>query len=148
MLSMERIKALMPISKHRLDDELEQQPQRMQEISEQLVVCNSAMLRAKETLSQVEARLALDYRDSEDKLTAAQVTAKITRARERVKAWEEYQDARSAHEEWTGLLEAWRARGFAIKTLADLYQAQYYSVDRTTHRQADGRTTPSRRRVD
>lgn len=131
-VSIDRYRAMLKIVKHQLDDELEIQPQVMQAISTQVVLHNSRMLAAKEDLEQVEARLLLDYRESADKMTVAEMNAKILRHADRVRAWERYQEARALHEDWSGLLECWRGRGFALKTLADLYQAQYFSLDHTT----------------
>lgn len=129
--SIDRYRAMLQIVKHRLDDELEIQPQVMQRIATQVVIHNSRMLQAKEDLAQLEARLLLDYKDSDEKITVQMINAKIMRSPARISAWQKYQEARATHEDWVGLLDAWKGKGFALKTLSDLYQAQYFSVDYT-----------------
>lgn len=121
------------VQRHRLDDELEVQAELMERISAATVVRNSRSIEAKENLSQVEARLLEDARDDDPKLTAAAADAKIRRDPERIKAWRIFQAARAEHEQWQGLQDAWRQRGFSIKTLADLYTANYYSPTSTTN---------------
>ena len=37
-----------------------------------------------------------------------------------------------SHEEWLGLYTAWQQRGYSLKTLADLYAAQYFAVSSTS----------------
>ena len=47
----------------------------------------------------------------------------------RAAAWQELQSRRDELEQWRGLHEAWKARGFSIKELVALYVAQYFTVD-------------------
>ncbi len=64
-------------------------------------------------------------------MTVGAVDAKVKRDSGRIDKWEAYQRARATHEAWQGLLDAWRQKGFSIKTLADLYAAQYFSLSST-----------------
>ncbi len=128
-ISIDKFKAMLPIIKHRLDDELEIQPDIMGRIATQVVIHNSRMLEAKEELSRVEARLLEDLKYEESKVTKDHAEAKIRRHPDRIRAWEKYQQARADHEDWSFLLDAWKAKGFAISTLANLYHAQYYALD-------------------
>jgi hypothetical protein len=129
MTTIDRYRSMLPVLKHRLDDELEIQAQVMDELSRQVVTLNSRMIEAKDDLARIEGRIAEDIRDDEPKLTVGGVDAKVKRDPTRTGAWQVYQKARSDHEEWSGLLEAWRHKGYSIKTLADLYAAQYFSLD-------------------
>lgn len=129
MITIESYRGMLPVNKHRLDDELEIQPDIMDRIATQVVIRNSRMIGAKEELAKVEGRLVEDLRDGDTKTTIGVIDAKIKRDPGRIRAWQEYQKARSEHEEWAGLLDAWKQKGYAIKTLADLYAAQYFTLN-------------------
>jgi len=132
MPTYEQFRAMLPTWKHRLDDELEVQAQFMEQIASEVTTRNSRAIEAKDELARVEARLTEDYRDDDPKVTVGALAAKINRDPERIRAWQTYQAARSEHERWAGLLEAWRNKGYSIKTLADLYSAQYFSLTSVT----------------
>lgn len=131
MSTLENYRNMLRVNKHRLDDELEIQGEIMERISTQVVTHNSAAIDAKEALVKVEGRLADDFRDDDPKATVGAIDAKVKRDPERVTRWEAYQRARAMHEAWQGLLDAWRQKGFSIKTLADLYASQYFSLSST-----------------
>lgn len=141
MPTYEEFRAMLPVWKHRLDDELELQPQVMEEISTEVTIRNSRALEAKDLLARTEARLTEDLREDDPKLTVNALAARLAREPERIKAWQDYQRARSDYEKWVGLLEAWRNKGYSIKTLADLYAAQYFSLN-STHNQPQALTRP------
>lgn len=124
----DRYRAMLPVMKHRLDDELEVHPQIYEILSSRVVLLNSRMLDAKHTLAVREGRLAESMRDEHTKMTKAEVENKVQSHPDYKAAWERYQAARSEHERWSGLLDAWRQKGYAIKTLAELYSADYYSL--------------------
>ena len=127
--SIDRYRTMLPVLKHRLDDELEIMPQVMDELARQVTLLNSRMIEAKDQLARIEGRIAEEVREDEPKLTVSGIDARVKRDPERIKAWQEYQRTRSEHEEWSGLLDAWKHKGYSIKTLADLYSAQYFSLD-------------------
>lgn len=127
-ITYEQFRAMLPIHKHRLDDELEIQAQLQEQISHEATIRNSRMLEAKEELAKTEARVSDDLRDDDPKITVAAVQAKLYRDPKRVRAWQEYQAARAEFERWDGLLSAWKQKGFSIKTLADLYASQYFAL--------------------
>lgn len=131
MPTYEEFRTMLPVWKHRLDDELEMQPQIMEQISTEVTIRNSRALEAKDLLARTEARLTEDLREDDPKLTVNALAARLAREPERIRAWQDYQKARSDHEKWVGLLEAWRNKGYSIKTLADLYAAQYFSLNST-----------------
>lgn len=124
----EQYRAMLPTHKHRLDDELELQAQVMEEISLEVTRKNSRQIDLKEEVARLDGRLAEDVREDDPKATIGSIDAKIKRNPERVKAWEVYQVARAEHEKWSGLLDAWKQKGYSIKTLADLYAASYFTL--------------------
>lgn len=116
------------VDKHDLDGELEVQAQYQDEIADQLALANTRMLAAKDDLAREEARLFISLKRGEDKMTNEVVNARIRTDEDRSRLFESFQSAREAHEAWQGLYEAWRQRGYSIKTLADLYAAQYFAI--------------------
>jgi hypothetical protein len=131
-ITLEQVRNMIAVNKHRLDDELEVQPDVMERIASQVVVRNSRMLEAKDDLTRVEGRLTLEAKEDDPKLTVDGVSAVVKRSTERTRAWQKFQQARHEHEEWVGALEAWRQKGYSLKTLSDLYAAQYFSVNSTS----------------
>lgn len=147
-LTLEQVRAMLPCNKHRLDDELEIQPDIMERISSRVVVMNSRMLEAKDELARVEARLLEDVKDGESRVTKDQAEAKVKRDPERRKAWERFQAARAEFEEWQGALDAWRAKGFSLTQLCGLYASNYYSVDSVSPRARDRMGKDDERRTE
>lgn len=144
--SIEIYTGLLEVQKHRLDDHLEFQASFMQEIAEQFVRSNNKANSLKDEVQQVEARVAADIRDTQEKTTVAEIDSKLKRSPERIAAFVKYQVAKAEADRWGALLDAWKAKGFAIKTLADLYSAQYFSVashqSRQKHEDSASRPLP------
>jgi len=139
MADIEFYRKHLKVNKHALDDDLEYQSQYQDEISRCLAQANSAMLQAKEDLSQHEARLLIEMK--EEKVSNELAAARIKQDRDRSVWWKTFQLRREEHEEWLGLYDSWQRRGYSIKTLADLYVAQYFTVTSTT------RSTDDRERL-
>lgn len=131
MDELDTFRKMLWIDKHRLDDELEIQPQTMMTIVQNLTSANGRLAEAKESLSMVEGRLTEEAKDNDPKATVAVVEAQVRRHRERRSAYEAFQVARHNQELWAGMLEAWKQRGYSLKTLADLFTAQYFAIDTT-----------------
>ena len=141
-LAYDQYRAMLPTNKHRLDDELEMQAQVMEDISSEVVKQNQRVQTTKLSLDQIEARLAANIRDDEARITAAQVEGKVKRDPEWIKARQLYVSAVADHGQWLGLLEAWRQKGYSIKTLADLYAAQYFTISsHQSHERLGSNTT-------
>jgi hypothetical protein len=145
MSTLQTYRNMLRINKHRLDDELEIQAELQERISAQVARLNSQMLEAKDDLAKVEARLTEDYRE-ESKATKDTVEAKVKRHPDRQAAWEKFQMKRADHEEWAGLLEAWKVKGFSIRELCELYGSQYFALSshQTRHREERPVVRPDR----
>lgn len=126
MATLEQYRKMLTVNRHRLDEELELQSMLMDQIASSVARFNSQQLEAKEDLAKVEARIFLELK--EDKVSNEAANAEVRKHRERITAWQRYQIARQEYEEWQGLLNAWTSRGYHIKTLADLYIAQYFTA--------------------
>lgn len=144
-MTQDFVRNMLPCNKLRLDDELEVQPEIMERISRCVVRANSRALEAKDSLEQIVARLSLDEKLDDPKLTKDLIEGAVRKNPERVRAWQKYQQARAEHEEWQGLYDAWRQKGFSLNKLCDLYASDYFSRDSHTVRGPDAAT--SRREV-
>lgn len=131
MSTLEQYRTMLYVNKHRLDDELEIQGDIMDRISTEVVIRNTRMIEAKDDLAKTEGRIAEELRDGDVKLTVGMLDAKVKRDPDRARAWQKYQAARADHEAWGCLLDAWKQKGFSIKTLADLYAANYFTLNAT-----------------
>lgn len=132
MSSLHEYTAALRVDKHRLDDELEVQAESQYHISQEVARKNSDVQAAKDALAAVEARLTLDLKSHEPKLTAEQLKALVQRHRDRAAAWQAWAAAREEYEMWLGLLEAWRQKGYALSKLAELHGQQYYAPSSTS----------------
>lgn len=127
--TLEQIKGMLQINKHRLDDELEQQAQITYEISDKVSLASKEVAELKESMEATRAAISIELRTVYEKATISEVDSKIAVNSNYRGAFIDWQDAKREHEQWAGLLEAWRAKGFALKTLADLHMANYYAVN-------------------
>lgn len=127
---------MLRINKHRLDDELEIQAETQERISSHLARLNSRMLELKKSTDQTEASVIARLKDNDAKLSNPLAEKEAKRDREYMSAWQAYQVARQEYEEWLGLYEAWKSRGYQLKTLADLHGDQYFAIDYTTGKAA------------
>lgn len=130
-LTLDQLRLMLPCNKNRLDDELELQPDMMMRIATRLTTMMSRMMEAKDELARVEGRLTEDLKEDDPKLTVAGLEARVKRHGDRTKAWTRFQEARHDLELWQGMLESWRQKGYSLKTLSELYSAQYFSVNST-----------------
>lgn len=129
---LEEFRKMLLVRKNHLDDELEIQAEVMDRINRQVVLYNTRLLELKDGLVRLEARIGDDIKDEDPKLSNPVVDGKVKRNRERIEAWGRYQEARASLEDWQGLHESWKQKGFSIKTLADLYSASYFTLNSTS----------------
>lgn len=123
---------LLPISKHRLDDELESHADIAFKVSDQLSLANTHQLRLKDELARVEARVYATNKDSGVKHTAEDLKNLVIRNSARIEAFEAYVNAREQFEAWLGMAEAWRQRSYMITKLGDLFTANYFTQTLTS----------------
>lgn len=129
MSDLATFRKMLRVDRNTLDDDLEVQAEVLDRISQQVNRLGQRLAEAKEKLSSTEARLTRDVaEDATTKMTATQVSAEVHRHRDRRDAWAAHQSARFEFEEWEALRDAWRQRGYSLKTLSDLYAAQYFTT--------------------
>lgn len=123
---------MLRINRHRLDDELEIQSEVMFRVAECKATASDKMTSTKDNLLRVEGKLYFEIKRDDPKATKDAVEAEIVRDPDRVRAFESYRLAKDESERWDSMYESWKQRGFALKTLADLYAANYFNVETTT----------------
>jgi hypothetical protein len=121
--------------KHRIDDGLEEQASLLDEISDARARANTAANLAKDELARIEAIVGDDLLELHGKLSVDNLKARVIRDSRRRDVFNAYQDAREAAEQWDGLYEAWKSRGFQLRGLADLWMASYFNSDSYTPRE-------------
>lgn len=128
------VRSMLAIDKHRLDDALEVHAQMQDRIAQQLARTTTTANIAKRDLEAEEGRIIGQLKIDDPKLSNTVAEKEVRRNSAYLKAWRLYQEARQEMDEWAGLLDAWKARGYNLKALADLYGMQYFAVDSTRAR--------------
>lgn len=132
MTTLAHYRGLLRTNKHRLDEELEAQAELQDRIAQEANLRDRDADRLADELKRIEGRLAADAKASDPKLTVDQVGAKVRRDRERLAAWERWQEALHEAREWSSLLEAWKVKGFTLRDLGALYGSDYFSLTQTS----------------
>lgn len=126
-LTLQSLGNMLRVNKHRLDDELEMQGEIAFHVLAKVADLESRVRNAKDTLESVEARLRLDYRESGEKMTVDELTARVQNHRERVAAFQELDRKEHDLAQWKAAAEAWRQRSHALSRLAELHGTEYFS---------------------
>jgi hypothetical protein len=129
------------IDKHDLDGELEYHSVCLERIGREVAQLNTRQASLKKDLEAAEAMTIARLKE-DTKLSNPLAEKEAQRDPWVIKAWTHYRDAKQEYEEWMALNLAWTARGYNLKTLADLHGQGYYQIDttvgkRTTYSQID-----------
>jgi len=143
----------LPIDKRRLDDEVQTHASTYAQVNDEVAKANTLQLRAKDELARTEARLWAGFKDGPTKLTKEEIEGRVTRAPQRIEAWDAYMAARENYERWLGMGESWRQRSYLLTALSNLFSANYFSltlsstteVDERPSWQRDSHALPARR---
>ena len=130
-LTLIELKKMLIINKHRLDDELEIQAQVQFEISSSLEIANARQSRLENEMEEYDAKLLLSLRKGDVKRTVAELQAEILTSGDHQPWLDDLHIAKHEAAQWHGMYEAWKQRGFALKSLADLSMSNYFVVDTT-----------------
>lgn len=144
-LTLRELKGMLKINKHKLDDELEVQAHVHFQISEKLSGAIGRQQRLESEMEEYDAKLLLSMRKSDVKRTVAELQAEILTSGDHQSWLDDLHIARHEVAEWQGMYEAWKQRGFALKSLADLAMSNYYNVDTTYQRPVVQRSEVRRR---
>lgn len=125
-IDIEVFRAMLPIDKNRLDEELEMHAVTADRIATMTAAANKAAQTAKRDLDIRLAEIVADLRDS--KVPATLVEKEAKRDIAYIKAHTHFLNLQEQHEQWEGLRAAWTSRGYNIKPLGELFAHQYFSV--------------------
>lgn len=118
----------LPVSKHALDDALEVHAQYQDEIAEQVAIAGRRAAEAKDDADRIENRLTLVAKNEATRLSDVAAKAAARSEEEWQRARAQQQQAQQELEEWQGLLEAWKQKGYSMSKLAQLYSDQYFAL--------------------
>jgi hypothetical protein len=128
VVDVAEFRAYLKIDKHALDQELEEQPMLLFQISEAFVQAAAERDMLKEQLATVDAKLdnkiRMDYGDS--KYTEAMIKTEVQSNKTHEIATLKYLDAKKQADLLLALKEAFVSRGFMIRDLCGLYNANYF----------------------
>lgn len=147
MTEIDELRNYLKIDKHKLDEELEEQPMLLFQISEAYVQAAAERDMLKEALATTDAKLdkkAREYLDKrEEKVTEAMVKNFVLTDKEHEKATQAYFDAKNQADLLFALKEAFQSRGYFLRDLATLYTANYYEQGVAKPTNATNRATYS-----
>lgn len=123
---------LLPIHKNQLDEELEMQAEVQWRIAERLANANADRDDLKDVYDRTRAEVAEEVLLHTPGLSVAKLDARVVVSSRRIRDWDKYLESKKTSERWWSLHEAWRARGFALKSLCDLSASNYFAVDSHT----------------
>lgn len=129
------------IDKHALDDEVEQQPELLGEVSSAAALAKSQVdsieEKIKEWESQLDAQFRADAEAAEEKITEGQVKAHIAGDQDRKAMVIQLLEAKHQQRQLDALSVAFKQRGYALRDVVDLYLSDYYSSRSATGMKAD-----------
>lgn len=128
------LQALLPIDKDRLDEELAIQAEVQWRIAEHVVTQSNCVIDLKYKLDKLEAQIAIDLTDANPKLSIERTKNQVRVDRERDGMYWLYAKSRTELDQWSNLHDAWKARGYALKSLCDLAVSNYFTSDGYTKR--------------
>lgn len=121
-------RAALRVDRHALDDALERQADDFGEIGLQLVRAEARADALAADAKRAEAQALVDVRGRQDKITVAEQEAAVRLHPRVVAAQDAARRAAEDAAEWRMLHVAWKERGYAIKGLAELYAANYFTA--------------------
>jgi hypothetical protein len=157
VIDLEDFKRYLRIDKHALDEELEEQPSLLFQISEAFVQAAAERDMLKEQLATTDAKLDADVRSqhADEKYTEAMVKNQVQTHKKHDAAMLKYLDSKKQADLLFHLKEAFQTRSFMIRDLCSLYNANYFeensvkgtgSTDRATYKAGRDRMAAARSR--
>lgn len=116
------------IDKNRMDDEMSQHSERLEEIGRGVAAAAKREALAKRELEQTEARLIAEMHEADPKVAINRAQIEVKRHREYTQAHDRLLDLREELGQWESLEKAWYGRGFDLRALGELWARQYLST--------------------
>lgn len=119
------------IDEHALEQELQSQPGLIYKATSQYELYVSRRDAAKQYVDEVKAEVDLavrsDARQQGDKITEKEIEAEVRTSLKVIKATKAYFALHELTGQFSALKDAYKARGYALNSMTDLYIANYYS---------------------
>lgn len=131
-MTPDHFRRMLRVSKHAIDDALENQADDLDRISQAWARADERADELKAELARVEGRLTVAGKADNPKATVAELTAAVVQHRDFRAAQDALREANREAAEWKGLHGAWKERGYALKTLAELHGAAYFTASSHT----------------
>lgn len=150
MTEIDELKTYLKIDRNRLDEELEEQPMLLFQISEAYVQAAAQRDMLKEALATVDAKLDRKGREEldkrEDKVTETMVKNYVQTHKDHETATRSFLGAKGEAELLFALKDAFVSRGFMLRDLCSLYTANYYEQGSAKPTNTGNRATYSMKR--
>jgi hypothetical protein len=157
MIKTDEYRQYLKINKHALDQELEEQPMLLFQISEAFVQAAAERDMLKEQLATTDAKLDAETRNDlgDQKYTEAMVKNAVQTDKRHDGAMLRYLKAKEQTELLFALKEAFQTRSYMIRDLCSLYNANYFEeasvrgtgqTDRATYKTGRERIAEARAR--
>jgi hypothetical protein len=117
------------VNRHRLDQELEEHAQRLEEIGRRCAGLNREVEATRSDRDVKLAQLVRRVKSTDPKATAPVIDAEAALDPVVSQANSGLRDKQLEHAEWEALNRAWYQRGFDLKALGELYGAQYFAIN-------------------
>lgn len=141
MINLDEFRSYLTINKGALDDEVTQQPSLFFEVTEALAEANATRDQLKEELDQIGAEIGSEVRKTLDpKALETRIKALVKLDPDYQKAFTGWLKAKMLSDKLEGLKEAFKQRSYALRSLTDLYNANYFETSSL-------RPTPSQERA-
>lgn len=131
-ITLEYVEEHLPINKSDLDNELAFHAEIQWRISKKL----SSLIQVREELKEEEEIISETIKkeiiEQEPNLGVQKVEVRAKIHPKRVAALQDLRHARRDVDLWAALKDAWVGRGFTLKSLCDLYSADYFTKDSHT----------------
>lgn len=125
-----RLEGWLSIDRSRLEQACVAQPDYLHQVADELALHRSRRDAKKKEIEEEESRLYLDIRHrasvSEERITEAEIKARITLDRGHRDLSRELAEANELLARWEALKEAFSQRSYMLKELVSLYLARYY----------------------
>lgn len=129
------------IDKRDLDTEIAQNPEMFADAGDMTTDANSERDTAKEALDQMDAELYFkckeDLEEEGGKPTETAIKMAVEMHMDHIKATDRYLDAKRKAEKLGVLKESFQMRSYALKDMAGLYVANYFTTDSVRRGPAD-----------
>lgn len=124
-MDINQIRNMLRINRHRVDEELELQPEIAEKIGRECARLSAKVTTLADELKRVEGRRYLELREQGEKMTEKEIDHTVRRDRDRMAAFEKHSHAVHDLAEWESLRDAWTQRSYALSKIAELWSSEF-----------------------